>query len=181
MTKKIYLIIGSMLVVALLAGSAFMALRLLKARDQNSASGGDKSLNIAYIPSPELPKQTADLSARVLGAKDQSVFVVQADLDHISVRRLLQQPTPAGPSTEVVVSKDTRIYRDATYDTVPTSSGASSGGAAQRIQQRLDSVDLSAITANSYVQVWGQRRGDRLMADVIVVVGVVVVKNGSGK
>jgi hypothetical protein len=180
MNKKVYLIIGGLLIVALLAGGAFMAMRLLNARGQNT-SGAEKSSKIKEIPAPEVPTQDADLSGRVISVKDNSLFVAEAGLDNISVRRLLMQPTPPGPYTEVVVSKDTKIYRDATYDNVPTPSANSSGGAVQQIQQKMDPVDISAVPANSYAQVWGQRRGNRVNADIIVVLAPVVVSGAGGQ
>jgi hypothetical protein len=181
MNQKILIGLGVVLVVVLLAGGAFMAMRLVNARGQNSTSGSEKTVKVDYISASELPKQAADLGGLVIRVKDNSVFVAQVNLDNTSVRRLLQQPTPAGPYTEVVVSKDTKIYRDATYDNVPTPSGGSSEGAGQRVQQKLDLVDTSAITTPSYAQVWGERRGSRINANIIVVSAPIVINGAKGR
>jgi hypothetical protein len=144
---------------------------------QMSANG--KSTMFSITPSSLLPKQAADLSGQVVSVKDNSIFVGQTDKFQMLVTngQVQQQPTPSGPTTEVVVSKDTKIYRDVTMENMPTPSASSSGGTLQ-LQQQLADADISAVTANSstFVQVWGQRRGDRLNADVIVVRGLSVIK-----
>jgi hypothetical protein len=137
MNKRVYLLLGVIFVVALLAGGTFIAIQLLNA-SQNNTSGGDKSVKVDFTPAPELPRQAADLSGLVISVKDNSVFVAQKSLDQISVRRLLQQPTLTGPYTEVVVTKDTKIYQDITYDEVITPSAGSMGGAIQQVQQKLN-------------------------------------------
>jgi hypothetical protein len=195
MNKKIYLIIGSVLVVALLAGGAFMAMRLLNAKTQSSMNPGGKGSNLIMqsqggpgggkaqfyakqIPAPELPKQTIDLRGQVVSVKDNSIFVGQMDKFVMGVKNgvVQQQPTPPGPYTEVVVSKDTKIYRDITMENMPTPSANSSPDNPAEIQQSVELVDVSAITPSSMVQVWGQRRGDRLIAEVMVVTGIGVFK-----
>ncbi len=190
MNKKIVFIVGGVLVVALLAGGAFMAMRLVNAKAQGAAGigglmqftggGGKGSVYFKQIPASELPKQAADLRGLVTSVQNNSIYVAQADKIQMAVINGVQQqqPTPSGPSTEVVVSKDTKIYRDVTMENFQSPSTAS--GTVQ-IQQKLDPADISAITANSYVQVWGQRRGDRINADVVVVMGIGVAKGTGGK
>lgn len=199
MNKKLLIVIGAFLVVALLAGGAFMAMRLLNTKSPDSIAnggggpggntmhiqsqggpGGNVSVSIQINPSPLLPKQTPDLRGMVTQVKDNSIFIAQMDkmMGGVINGKAVQQPTPAGPYTEVVISKDTKLYRDVTMDAMPDPSQMKNGG---KVDQKLEEVDASAIvTGNSNVQVWGQKRGDRLIADVIVVFGLAVKGEPSG-
>ena len=190
MKKTLIWIIGGVLIVVLLAGGAFMAMRLLGAKTLIGGGPGGPSLSMVtkgggagssvffkQVPAPELPKQAPDLRGMVTSIQNNSIFVSQADKIQVSVINGVQQnlSTPTGPATEVVVSKDTKIWRDTTMDNMPKP-GASSSGGPMQIQQKVEAADISAITSNSFVQVWGQRRGDRITADVVVVMGIGVAK-----
>ncbi len=195
-TKKtaLWIVLG-IVVLAVLAGGAFMAMRLLNARVQTSSGGegpgglmrlssaggpsGGKSVSFKIKPAPELPQQAPDVRGMVTKAQDNSFFVSQVDNMMVRINKDGEQQTmatPTGPATEVVVSKDTKIYRDATMDNVSPENTSGSADNPAEIQQKLELTDVSAITANtnSFVQVWGQRRGDRLIADIIVVNGLMV-------
>jgi hypothetical protein len=193
--RNIYWIIGGVLIVVLLAGGAFMAMRLLNARAQGplgmgggggmlqfNSGGKSQSVMIKQIPAPELPKQAADLRGQVASVQNNSIYVAQQDKIRVAVinGQVQQQPTPSGPSTEVVVSKETKIYRDVTMDDMAKPAPGASGSTMQ-VQQKVEAADISAITPNSFVQVWGQRRGDRLNAEVIVVMGIAVINKPGGK
>ena len=67
-----------------------------------------------------------------------------------------------GPEVDVVVTKDTQIYVDATE----LSFEAIQQGAT--IQQKVKPGSLDEISKNTSVMVWGQRRGDRLIATTVL-------------
>jgi hypothetical protein len=201
MNKKIVLAIGAVLVVAVLAGGAFMAMRLLNTKSLSASGkeggganlmtlsqsdgkggGGGQTFYAKQIPAPELPKQASDLRGQAVSLKDNSIFIGQVDRVTMAVINGVQQtqPTPPGPYTEVVVSKETKIYRDTTMDSMPKPSSGSSADHPQEIQQKVAATDLASITSGSMLQVWGQRRGDRLIADVVVVMGIGVFKGKPG-
>jgi hypothetical protein len=198
MNKRILFIIGGVLLVALLAGGAFMAMRLLNTNAQQTADlpigssgrsslsiqsngpGGKQSFSVQINPSPDLPKRTPELRGMVTQTKDNSIFVGQQDKMTAMVVNGQQQaqPTPEGPYTEVVVSKDTKVYRDVTMDSMPDPSEMKSGETT-KVDQKLELTDISAIVAgNSQIEVWGQMRGDRLIAEVILVHGLAVKVGG---
>ena len=188
--RTIFIIAGAVVVVALLAGGAFMGMRQLNVRTQFGGGGpglpmvpgggkGGVSVMFKQVPAPELPKQAADLRGMVTSVKDNSVYVAPMDNVKVAVINGVQQQmsTPTGPSTEVVVGKDTKIWRDVTMESMPNPPiGAGNSGSPVQVQQKVEPADISAITPNSFVQVWGQRRGDRLNADTIVVMGIGVAK-----
>jgi hypothetical protein len=198
--KNIFWIIGAVLIIAVLAGGAFMAMRLLNAKTPDTAGGdlggggslglhvtggsvpgaapsGGKSVSIKMIPSKDLPQQKADISGMVVKTQDNSLFVGEMTSMMVSSinGKISTSPTPAGPYMEVVVSKETKIYRDVTMNSLPDPSKVS--GNSFEVEQKLDAGALSDVVAgNSNIQVWGQKRGDRLIADIVVVQGIGVIK-----
>jgi hypothetical protein len=212
MKRKIFIGIGVVLGVALLAGAAFMAVRLLNT--QTSANGpgaplaglggpggGKTSIQIQMTPAPELPSARADLVGQVTNIQDNSIFVAEMSkasggvANQVIVGKAVssgggssndsgpvtnsEAPTPSGPTTEVVVSQNTIIYRDTTMDSVPRPQPGSSTSIG--VQQVLEAADISSISDSSMVQVWGQKRGDRLIADTIVVMGTAIIQSSGGK
>ena len=175
MKKKILIGIGGVFGVALLAGAVFMAVRLLNTiaasngpgiplAGQASPGKGDTVFMLKITPAPELPVTHADLLGEVTNIQNNSIFVTERP----------NTGAPAGPVTEVVVSQKTNIYRDITLDTVPTpQSGTTTNMGAQQV---LEPADVASISTTSFVEVWGQKRGDRLIADFIVVQGTEVVR-----
>jgi hypothetical protein len=197
MTKrKVWFGIGGVLVVILLAGAAFMAMRLLNSKSPGGigflsgglplggkgSSGAVQSIRIESDPNADLPKQAPDLTGQVASVKDNSFFVAvpsgSGGITVFSGGTGGAQPTPAGPYNEVVITNKTKIWRDATMDAMAKPAGGSNG--VQSIQQKLERTDSSILIPNAFVQVWGQKRGDRLIADVMVVMGGGVVSGKGG-
>jgi hypothetical protein len=74
-------------------------------------------------------------------------------------------PSTNGPELEVVFTLDTLFYRDVTdiAGQMPDESGEVT------IMQEIRPVtDSDPIEENMEVQVWGERRGSRIIADVVV-------------
>ncbi len=210
MKKKVLIGVGAVLGVALLAGAVFMAVRLLNAKASANGpaiplaglggpDSGKTSFQIQMTPAPELPTAHADLVGQVTSIQDNSIFVAEmskssAGGNVVIVGKEVQgggssgdsgptiyqtAPTPSGPVTEVVVSQSTVIYRDVSMNNVPKPQPGSSTSIG--VQQVVELTDISSISDSSMVQVWGQKRGDRLIADVIVVMGIAVFNSGGGK
>ncbi len=178
MKKKILIGIGAVLGVVLLAGAAFAAVRLLN--NSASATGpglppagaggpgkGSTTFMLKLTPAPELPVVHSDLMGVVTRIQDNSLFVTEAT--HIS-----SDAPPSGPVTEVVVSQITKLYRDTTLDTVPAPRPGTTTNLG--VQQVVEPASVSSISTDSFVEVWGQKRGDRLVADTILVQGTEVVQ-----
>ncbi len=175
MKKTILFGFGGALLLALLAGAAFMGMRLVNARASSvgpvslllggNSKPGDKKvgLSIQLTPAAELPQSSPDFVGEVSSIQDNSISVVQ------------QAKSGDGPTIEVVVTKETVIYRDTTTgnNPKPPASATSNIG----MQQTVELADISQIAQGIMVQVWGPKRGDRLIADVILVMGPVVIKS----
>ncbi len=176
MKKKFLIGIGAVFGVALLAAAVFLAVRLLNAKASAGGPGmppagaggpGGTVFMLKLTPAPELPLVHADLGGVVTRIQDNSLFVTETT--HQST-----DAPPSGPVTEVVVSQKTTIYRDTTLDSVPAPQPGTTTNLG--VQQVVEPAVVSSISTDSFVQVWGQKRGDRLNADVILVQGTEVVQ-----
>ncbi len=211
MKSKILLAIGGILLVALLAGGAFMGMRLInagaQARNNNIGAGpsgnglqlnmkgnggGKVTFSVQMTPSPKLPASRPDFVGQVTGINNNSIVAVQqskgivvqsgakAGSDSGTGPSTSSEtgPTPdsssSGITMEIVVAKETVIWRDTTMETNPRPQPGSSGGTIG-MEQTVEAADLSQIQNGYLIQVWGQKRGDRLVADVICVQGNAVM------
>jgi len=200
--KLVFGIIGGVVVVVLLAGAAFVAMRMFNPKifsgfaskgPRLSASGGggemflkssnggsSSSVQIHMKRASELPATSADLVGMVSAINGNSLSVSQGKMMMISKNGSAPvASTPddnsSSPATEVVLTKDTKIWRDTTMDNAPKPSG---GNTEMTLQQTVETADVSFIVTGYPIQVWGQKRGDRLVADVVVVTAPVVFSGG---
>jgi hypothetical protein len=201
MAKKIIIIFGGVVLLGVLAAAAFLGMRLINARASGSnlsgkngpmmalsggSGGGKVSIQIQITPAAELPQMRADLVGEVKEIKDNSLTVAQAVKGgNLTVSKGTSNDGPSepqsnmstdaasGPTTEVVVTKDTKIYRDTTMENAPKPQPGESTSIS--MQQKLEEADMTQISSGNMVQVWGQKRGDRLIADTIVSMGPAVI------
>jgi hypothetical protein len=175
---------GILALVLLLTSAAFVGARMLrdsdKAESEDGGSGkvmelmtddgsGPTSLRLEIKPAPELPDEPTEVNGVLLRRQDNSVFVGTGEVRlGITMDEAGQQSVSldhSGPEIEVVVNHDTIIYRDETD--MPTLSSGKSGE--QTIQQEVKAVDsLDEVGDNAEIEVWGERRGDRVIAQVLV-------------
>ena len=75
--------------------------------------------------------------------------------------------TADGPEIEVVVTHDTVIYREETEE--PGGGGGDVKGGEYTVQQVVRQVDsLEELGKNTEVMAWGDRKGDRVVAEILV-------------
>ena len=167
------------ILLAVLAGGAFMAGQLLGNPTTMTvtpgilSSGFGRGGSLAEVVgtqiehAAELPDSPAALSGILVRRADNRIFV---GTGAIGIRfntdaggEPIPQPFHDGPVTEVVVSHDTIIYRDET-PFEPTALNQTLS--IQQVVRRVDS--LEEIGQNALVDVWGERRGDRIVAQVLV-------------
>jgi hypothetical protein len=185
--KRSMLITGGILVLVLLLTSAtFVGARMLRDSDKEESEdgGGGKvmelttndgsgptSLRLKIEPSPELPDEPAEVNGVLVRRQDNSVFVGTGEIRlGITMDEAGQQSVSldhSGPEVEVVINHDTLIYRDETDMSIIGPGSDKSGE--QTIQQVVKAVDsLDEVGDNAEVEVWGERRGDRVVAEVLV-------------
>ena len=184
----IIVLLGGVAVVALLAAGAYTAVRLLADEDAPARTGGPArvmeevmdngngpvSVRTTFLPAAELPDEAPAATGIVVSRQDNSVIVgtgnvdvmVQAEIDpETGEESRTVVPRTSGPEVEIVIGPDTVLYRDVTDFSAdaPTESGERE---VQQVVRPANSAD--AIEPQMEVQVWGERRGDRIDASVVV-------------
>jgi hypothetical protein len=150
MNKKIWIGIVSIVSVALLGAAVYLAVILAGNRSGTALAGPGYEV---VLPT-QWPARGSDLEGLVVEVKDNSIFVKPA-----FKREGGQQDYPA---VEVVVGSTTEIYRDETDRQNPAIVDG-------RLYFVLNPFALDQIRSGYVLNVWGARRGDRWIADVMIV------------
>lgn len=171
--KRSFLIIGGVAaLVLLLGGAGFVGGRLLSSPDVSSddqeflvVGSGDVKTGSGVLldvePAAEMPDAPADVAGLFLRRENNSLFVGTGTLSGILVDGKWEQRHD-GPVVEVVATHDTLIYRD---DMFKQLEGVAPSGP---VKQVLAPGSLDEIDETGTIQAWGVRRGDRVVAEVIV-------------
>jgi hypothetical protein len=159
--RTAFWILGGLILLALLAGAAFIVGRLMAGetlfppRDVIFGPNTD----IGLLRPTQVPGTHPDLEGPFQRREDNSIFIAQAGSDGPS------GPVGAagGPTIEVVITHETLIYADITS---PPSPGDVIEGGMLRLQaQQVDTIE--EIGDGTVLMVWGEWQGDRLIATVI--------------
>ncbi len=173
-------IIGGIIVVLLLAGAAFVCARLLNGQGSPfvSSGGGEgpslslggpggKMFKLDIEPSKELPQTPADVNGLFDHRQDNSIFVgtgrVTMSVKKDQSGKVETSSNHDGPTVEVVVTSQTKIYKDVTMNQFD---GPPPDG--QKIQQVLESGSVDDVGQHSMITVWGKKTGDRFIAEILV-------------
>jgi hypothetical protein len=190
--KKLIIILG--IVVIVVGAAAFIAGRLLNQGVGPMGlglpfgrGGGPMTVSIRMEPASELPKTQPNVVGQFEERRDNIVIVSSISMKAggggvvVSVNKddgggdnegETTAGSPAdnsGPKMEVVVTKDTIIYKDTTEPPAPS-------GGNQNIQQTVGEGTLDDLTSNSFITVWGRKSGDRIIAEVLLYSQPVIFK-----
>ena len=129
------------------------------------SSGDGETIQLDFTPAEELPTTTPAANGLFTKRDDNSIFIGtgQASISVMVGPDGNSSDTSAsydGPEVEVVVTKETLIYRDATQPD-PENPGAA-------IKQEVEPGSLDDLNSQSMVTVWGRKTGDRIVAEVIL-------------
>jgi hypothetical protein len=165
--RWLWAILGIVLVL-FLAAAAFLGGRYLQ--NGSLSTGGSNSgmllssggpagsvrrqfSNNELIPAPELPKTAPDVNGVFVRRQNNSFFVGTGQLLSGSYD---------GPVVEVVVTNNTKVYKD---DTLLNPNNLPSNGT--KFQQKVVPGNLDEIGQDSLINAWGKKIGNRLIADVL--------------
>ena len=199
MNKRIILIGGLvLLVLGLLGGGAYTAVRLLTPQIENGGdevaaadeapSGGGRvmqsvssfnggppvAVQTTILPALELPDEPSAAFGVLVSREDNTLLVGTGNIDlevDVEVDGDTGQETTTliprtdGPQLEVIITPDTIIYRDVTDLTIPPDQESGEREIVQQVRQVESSDD---VNGNLELEVWGERRGDRIVATVLV-------------
>ena len=187
--KRALVGLGIVGLVGLLVAGVFTAVQLLAPQEVDTVAAGNGrtiqsvqvandgapvAVNTTILPADELPQEPAAAFGIVQSKEDNTIIMGTGSIDldvDVEVDPATGQetttllPTTDGPDVEVVITADTLIYKDITDLAI---SGVVESGE-RSIQQTVRLVDsVDEIGENSELEVWGEKRGDRIVADVLV-------------
>jgi hypothetical protein len=158
--RWLWVILGVALVLVL-GAAAFLGGHYLQNGPSSTAGGRE------LIPAPELPTAAADITGLFVRRQNNSFFVGTGNIT--GQKKAGPNGAPQitlgydGPVLEVVVTTNTKIYSDVTAQN--TQNRPRNG---TPIQQRVVSGNLDEIDHNTIINAWGNKSGDRLIADVLL-------------
>ncbi|MCB9008275.1 MAG: hypothetical protein H6656_13045 [Ardenticatenaceae bacterium] len=181
MKRSVWLVIGLVVVLAILGAGAFTTVQLLTAQNDpevpagaqvfedvyDDGSGNPVTVQTVILPAPELPTGEDGVGGVFLRQEDNSYFVGTGSTS-VSIQVENGETSTAvdhsGPEVEVVVTGDTIFYEDITQVSFEASESKE-----QTVQQVVRQVDQPAeLAQGASISVWGERRGDRMTAAVVV-------------
>ncbi|WP_420631337.1 hypothetical protein [Candidatus Leptofilum sp.] len=168
-------------VLVLLGAGAFTAVRLLNPPESNDlpagaqvfedvyddGSGSPVTVKTVILPATELPTEEFAAGGVFLRQEDNSYFVGTGSTS-VNVQIENGEPQVAvdhsGPEVEVVVTQGTIFYEDITEVSFEASESKE-----QTLQQAVRQVDPPTdLQGGASITAWGERRGDRVVATLIV-------------
>jgi hypothetical protein len=164
------IIAGVIVLIAVLAGAAFISGRYLTApKAANGSIFGGASIRPARAT--ELPAADPDAVGLVVKREDNTISIGTHVVKFHTVRDASGQIVNReagydGPVIAVVITHDTLIYRDVT----PIGQGQPAGNGV--IQQTVQTSSLDEIDQQTLLQVWGERQGDRIVARVLLIMSL---------
>ena len=181
MKRSVWLAIGLVGLLAVLGAGAFTAVQLLSTPESDDlpagaqvfedvyddGSGSPVTVQTVILPAPELPTDEFAAGGVFVRQEDNSYYIGTGST---SVNIQIENGEPqvavdhSGPEVEVVVSRDTIFYEDITEVSFESSESKE-----QTLQQVVRQVEQpSDLFKGASMTVWGERRGDRVVATVIV-------------
>jgi hypothetical protein len=184
-------VVAGLLLVVLLAGAAFVGGSLLR---KQSAQVPD--ITFGFTPAKEVPQTKPELMGTVTKVDGDTLSVEAFDMNDLmgeggvmSEESSLmaadvgssvsvgesegEEEVPeffgsGAPVTEVVITHDTKIYKDTTWESFGFSDVDESAETSNTIEQKVEPGPANEIGTSAMVTVWGERRGDRVVATFIL-------------
>ena len=164
--RTVWLVLGGGLLLVLLVGAAFVGGKLLARqppREDVEVVIGGGGEDVVHFGSPlerpkELPEEEPDVCGVVTRRDGNSLFLGTGSYSVGVGEGGVTELDYDGPEVEVVVTHDTEIYQE----TIELDFEADT------MQRTLEPATLDDIGQATSVQVWGEKRGDRVTARVLV-------------
>lgn len=176
--RKVWIVAGVALVV-MLGAAAFLAGKLMAGPEgarqgfgsgkgpilsMRGPGGAEKVTQLNLEPATELPQTQPEVHGVLKERKDNSLFIGTGNVSVQVSAKPGGSPSSKvsndGPTVEVVITQDTKIYQDVTHIEPDQAEGV--------IQQKVELASLEAVGSQSVLAVWGRKVGDRVIADVIM-------------
>jgi hypothetical protein len=170
-SKKLTFLLGA--VVLLIGTAVFIGGRLLNQRMDAVGLGApfEGDFRSMVVPAPELPTASPEVTGAFHTWRDNMITIETKSLEATGPVEPSDTKSQSGPQVEVVVTGQTRIYRETTQPSEPLSVEN------QIIRQTVAQDTLDAMDSRSMIMVWGRRSGDRVVADVLMYSDMVAIKS----
>ncbi|MCP4362363.1 MAG: hypothetical protein GY796_30525 [Chloroflexi bacterium] len=183
MNRKILAIAGIIVLVMVLAAGAYTAVNLTAAQDEpeddlpagsmvfedvmDDGTGNPVTVKTVILPAEALPKRPSEAGGVLVRQVDNSYFVGTGSIS-VNVSTVNGETSTAvdhsGPEIEAVTNHDTLFYRDVTDFSLTAAESKE-----QTFRQEIILVDQpEKMPDGATIQVWGNKSGDRIIADIIV-------------
>ena len=170
MNKKLYFILG--IVILIIGAAAFTAGRMLNLGVSPLGLFGPADDGISILPAEELPETPPEVEGLFVERQDNMIIVEddQPVGDEVSGSPV---GIGGGRKMEVVLTTGTLIY----HDTTQPPARRPSGNDPRVIQQTVEAGRLDDLNAShSLVMVWGRKSGDRIIAEVLLYLDLVMME-----
>lgn len=175
--KKTFLIAGGITVlIVVLAGAAYVGGRLLitpvrsnKASTMTMGNDGQTKYQIVDVDTEraeELPDRPPDVTGLMIKAENKSIYIgtdPRRDFGFSVTGSGDYDADNFDTIVEVIVTRNTEMHKDVT--------GVQARGPGQgleTVQQKVAPLKLHELSGQGLILAWGERRGDRLIADVLL-------------
>jgi len=188
--KRIPWIIAGLLLVILLVGAAFVGGSLL---NKSARDASADMMMPEFTPADEMPKEEPELTGLVSSLEGDTLTVQEFNMNDtlgiageggvfVSEIAVSEEDMESGNVsieysgadgllvTEVVITHDTKIYKDKTQFSgyLKMEEGSEMPEMPDKIEQKIVPGTADEIGTNATVTVWGERRGDRVIATFIL-------------
>ncbi len=182
MNRNILYIVGGVILLAIIGAGTFTAVQLLSAQNSegdlpagtmifedvtDDGTGNPVTVKTIILPAEELPKRPSEAGGVLVREIDNSYFVGTGSISvNVSVinGETSTSVDHSGPEIEVVVNRDTQFFRDVTEVSLTASESKE-----QTLHQEITAVSQpDQMPQGANIQVWGEKRGDRVVAELIV-------------
>ena len=181
MKRNYLLLLGIFITIGVVGAGTFTAVRLIGAQAssepqgarvlefvEDDGSGSPRSVRVIVDPAPELPDQSPEVSGIFVRRQDNSLFVgtgaitLDVEINNGEPQVFLSN---SGPEVEVVLTHDTEYYVDVTDLQANATNESGERRVLQEVRRVVSGEDIGE---NTELSVWGQKRGDRVIAEVLV-------------
>jgi hypothetical protein len=173
MKRKIMIGLGVIILIALLAGAAYVIPGLASGRLTNivaaipgfSADNHNDRTDVTLIPAPELPPHAPNWVGTVASTQDNSIFA---------------SPRNGGTQMEIVTTHDTHVWVDDLSGIQAQKQTAQSGSEGTvHVQEVVRAITVSQVVPSDDILIWGEQRGNRWFASTVLLRGMVGAKSGT--
>lgn len=186
--KRNSFLLSAGLISLILIGSAYWVGQSISHPDrtegQSTSSGASSSpsgpvmvvdngggpVRVTFTDPPEAPGEPSTALGVFRRREDQRIYIgtgqIIVEAEVVNDEASLSAASD-GPELEVVITGETILYEDVTDQPVISPEDVERGEMV--VQRRWKPVDsLDALGENTIIRVWGEKRGDRVIANVLV-------------